>query len=191
MKHILLGSVLIIVIATPLGALAQTPTYKTVDQLRNFVGRYPVYREVSWGAFASGAINGVNAAGWVCDPPAGAPLPVSGELEAHLRYAAAPTDEISLAIRKYLTARGCRSVQAEASDEEWLEAWKTGWSDGWKGLAKELLLVRIMEDHAVLEELVRRAGEPGADAVAQVIGLVAGARLLELSREQQKGGKKQ
>lgn len=118
--------------------------------------------------FGEGVIWGVTATGGRCAQR------FSGEeFAAYMRSTARPSDRFEDAVQTFLTARGCRGRADEVdSIQRAVDA-----------LDVTLSGIRFETDQQELRAMVERGGAPGATAWQRVVGLVAGARLLELETQ--------
>lgn len=138
---------------------AEAPQFRTVGELRALAKASGEWGGAIWAALAFGAIRGVESVGHACDQRT-----TAGELAAHLELTAHSQEQVSEVLGAFFRSRGCGPV---------------GPVD--RPPAAELILaVRQATDEGALSDFVRRGGGPGADPMDRALGVVAGARLLEL-----------
>lgn len=100
-----------------------------------------------------------------------------GEFVAYLNntvYLFTPFDE---AARAFLDGKGCRARPASRTPDA------DTYIQAMQDLSAELSRVRFEADHEQLRAMVERGGAPTADGWDRAVGLVAGARLLELETQ--------
>ncbi len=95
-----------------------------------------------------------------------------GELEAYLQYTADPGETVVTALDRFLAQKGCAPQDAENRAAVQAEARAT--------FARGLAVLRAVTDEAILRGYVAQGESRPDDPEAVAVGLVAGARLLEL-----------
>lgn len=149
---------------------AQSVGEKTVGEMRNLLRS-----EKDWILFAFGTVHAAGAIGQTCRNPR-----TAAELAAHLRYVAKPEASMGEALQAYWQAGGCE-LGWEPQDIALLEReYRRGYEEGRRSVISRLWTIRTAVEAAALEEAMRLAEAPGADADTLAAGLVAGARLWEL-----------
>lgn len=127
-----------------------------------------------WTYFAVGAAEDHRSRGDMCER--GYSLP---EFVAYLQYTAKDDQLLSEALSEFWTNHHCRR-QIQKVEPPVLS--RNGGSEAWESAGRLLLAVRQSEDITLLQVLVREAEARPADPIALTKGLVARARLEEMTR---------
>lgn len=168
-----IGGVLVALCLSAEGVMAQARpagmvTLGDMDEIFRRASSSAVQQENSWTFFAWGAMEGGKAVGMGCERSF-----LTAELAAYLRYRADRSGPPSRAFEAYFRDHDCRAEVPAATQDELVER-------GEARAARLLLIVRESDDPAWLRGAVRDAEQPGATAMEKAMGVVAGARLLEL-----------
>lgn len=124
--------------------------------------------------FGSGFAWGIAVAGWQCARGFDGPT-----FAAYMVERADPSAPFAEAARAFLAERGCRPGAGPDPAEWRRRAEETAMAD----LLAALTIVRESSEPEKLRRAVENARQPGATNASVLLGLVAGARLLELETQ--------